>query len=187
MRRQADVLREAQTLFSVGVVGAVSDARLLEQFLGQRGDASEIAFEALVRRHGPMVLRVCQDVLVDPHAAQDAFQATFLVLVRKAGGIGRRELLGNWLYGVAHRTALKARADAARRLRHERRVAEMNTGTSNEDGNSSDLDGVLHEEVNRLPRNYRAPVVLCHLEGMSYATAARQLGVTEDTVRGRLA
>src|SRR5271166_961338 len=125
MKKQASLPREAQALFSVGFVGAMSDARLLEQFLGQRGDAAEIAFEALVRRHGPMVLRVCRDVLADPHAAQDAFQATFLVLVRKAGRIGRRDLLGNWLYGVAHRTALKALGNAARRLRHERRAAEM--------------------------------------------------------------
>ena len=169
------------------LVGSLSDDRLLEQFLSRPGDAAEIAFEALVRRHGPMVLRVCRDVLGDPHAAEDAFQATFLVLVRKAGGIGRRELLGNWLYGVAHRIALKARADSARRFRHERRVAGMTVEAIDDDADRSDLAGVLHEEVNRLPRKYRAPIVLCHLEGMSYAMAARQLGVTEDTVRGRLA
>ena len=88
---------------------ARTDAWLLEQFLSQTGDAAEMAFEAQVRRHGPMVLRVCRDVLGDPHAVQDAFQATFLVLVRKASVIGGRELLSNWLYGVAHRTALRAR------------------------------------------------------------------------------
>ena len=187
MSQKGCVLREAEILFSVGAVGATSDARLLEQFVGQPGAAAEMAFETLVRRHGPMVLGVCRDLLRDPHAAEDAFQATFLVLVRKAGKIGKRDLLGNWLYGVALRTALKARSEAARRVRHERRAAAMAVEAINKDPDSTDLAGVLHQEVNRLPQAYRAPVVLCHLEGISYAAAARQLGLSEDALRGRLA
>ena len=180
-------LRQVQTLFEVGAVGAMTDAQLLERFLTGRGGAPEAAFEALVERHGPMVLRVCRGVLGNLDDAQDAFQATFLVLALKSRGIGRRELLGNWLYGVATRTAMKARTRAARRRRHELRVAGMTGEALDEDREGGDLALVLHEEVGRLPEKYRSPVVLCHLEGMSYAAAARHLRVTEGTVRGRLA
>ena len=187
MSRRTDILRESEVLFSVGTVGTASDARLLEQFVGQPGATAEMAFETLVRRHGPMVLGVCRDLLRDPHAADDAFQATFLVLARKAGKIGKRHLLGNWLYGVALRTALKARAQAARRVRHERQAATMVVEAVDKDSTSNDLAELLHREVNRLPQTYRAAIVLCHMEGRSYAVAACQLGLTEDAVRGRLA
>src|SRR5436309_3119351 len=95
-------LRHIRTLFSLGAAGQMSDAQLLERFSANRDEA---AFEELVGRHGPMVLGICRRVLSDPHDADDAFQATFLVLVRKAGSLARRDLLGNWLYGVAYRTA----------------------------------------------------------------------------------
>ncbi|QDV37527.1 sigma-70 family RNA polymerase sigma factor [Tautonia plasticadhaerens] len=183
----AGVLRQVQALFGVGTVVGMTDAELLGRFLTRHGDAAEVAFEAIVRRHGPMVLRVCRDVLGDPHAAEDACQATFLVLARKAGGIGGRERLGNWLYGVAYRTALKARAGAARRRRHEQKAAEMVPEAQAKERNRHDFAPVLHEEIGRLPERFRAPVVLCHLEGLSYAAAAGHLRVTEGTVRGRLA
>ena len=110
---------QVNRLFGPGTVGALTDGQLLERFTTRRGDAAESAFEGLVARHGPMVLRVCRALLRDPHDADDAFQATFLVLARRAGAIGERELLGPWLYGVARRVALKARGVAARRRRRE--------------------------------------------------------------------
>ena len=106
--------RQLERLFRVGTVGGLTDAQLLEQFVAGDDEAAEAAFEAIVARHGPTVLRVCRTILRDVHAAEDAFQATFLVLARKARTLGQRELLSNWLYGVALRTARKARTAAAR-------------------------------------------------------------------------
>src|SRR4051812_22194343 len=107
-----------RTLFGVGSVGGMTDGQLLEQFLSRRDEGAESAFAALVALHGPMVWDVCRSVLSDPHAAEDAFQATFLILVRKAGSIHRREAIGPWLYGVARRVAVRAKSAAAlRRLR----------------------------------------------------------------------
>ena len=133
-----------------------------------------------------MVLRVCRDVLGDPHAAQDAYQAAFLVLARKARSIGRPEFLGNWLYGVARRVAMRAKSEAARRRAHESRAAQAKDAGTFEQADR-DLVGLLHEEIARLPEAYRAAVVLCYLEGMTYEAAARSLRVTEGTIRGRLA
>src|SRR5271165_5197856 len=110
----ADVSRELERLFGLGAVGSLTDAQLLEVFLGGDEPSAALAFEAIVERHGPMVLRTCRIALGDFHAAEDAFQATFLVLARKARTLGSRELLGNWLYGVAARTARKARALTAK-------------------------------------------------------------------------
>ena len=120
----ADVLRDLVTLTHVGVVGNLSDAQLLDRFLLLHGEAAEAAFEALVTRHGPMVLDVCGNILRNPHDAQDAFQATFLVLASRAGSIRRRDALASWLLGVARRVALRSRADVARRRLYERRAAE---------------------------------------------------------------
>src|SRR4051794_37117283 len=114
--------RDLQTLFSQGAVGGLSDGQVLERFAARRDEA---AFEVLVRRHGPMVLGVCRRVLRDRHDADDAFQATFLVLARKAASIAHRELVANWLYAVAHQTARKARALAIRRRMRERQVMAM--------------------------------------------------------------
>jgi RNA polymerase sigma factor (sigma-70 family) len=165
-------------------VDAASDQDLIKRFLASREEA---AFEALVRRHGPMVLAVCQRVLHEPHDVEDAFQATFLVLVRKAAAIGKPELLGNWLYGVAYRTARKARANAARRLAHERQVASMTPPDPHLELAWSDLRALLDSELHRLPDKYRAPLVLCYLQGKTNAEAAQLLGWPVGTMSSRLA
>jgi RNA polymerase sigma factor (sigma-70 family) len=171
---------------SVGRVGneTLSDARLLERFALERDAAS---FEDLVRRFGPMVFGVCRRVLGDVHAAEDAFQATFLVLARKAPSLMRRALVGNWLYGVAYRTAKRARADAARRHAHERQ-APMPTGSDPlEEVVWRDLRPVLDQEIHGLPAKYRRPFVLCYLEGRTNEEAARELGWPVGTLFTRLA
>ena len=185
----AGVARAIRTLWGSGAVGGLTDAQLIARFVERRDEAGEIAFEALVGRHGPMVLRVVRDVLRDPHSAQDAFQATFLVLARKAGSIARPETLGPWLYGVANRVARKARVEADRRRRYERQAAGRAPTTVEPDVDRLDpgLGPTLHEEVARLPDPCRVAVVLCYFEGLTYDQAARRLGVTEATVRGRLA
>ena len=118
-RDSGSILRSLRTLFSVGTAGGMTDGQLLEQFLSRRGEEAEAAFAALVASHGPMVWDVCRGILADSHAAEDAFQATFLVLVRRAGSIRRRDAVGPWLHGVARRVAVRARAVAARRRRRE--------------------------------------------------------------------
>src|SRR3954463_15878732 len=118
------VLGHLRTLFNLGAIRELSDGQLLERFATDRGESAELAFAALVERHGPMVLRVCRSVLADPHDAQDAFQATFLVLARKARSLWVRDSIGPWLHRVAHRAATGARSAAARRRRLEQRVAE---------------------------------------------------------------
>jgi RNA polymerase sigma factor (sigma-70 family) len=164
--------------------GGMTDGQLLEYFLRHRDEA---AFEALVRRHGPMVLGVCRRVLHHPQDAEDAFQATFLVLVRKAASLGRPELLGNWLYGVAYRTARDARAAAARRRARERQVSPM---PEPEAPDASDvwreLRPLLDQELNGLPEKYRVAVVLCDLEGRTRRDVAGQLGIPVGTLSGRL-
>ena len=117
------VVRNIQMLFDAGTASGLSDRQLLERFTGGRDASGEAAFEVLVLRHGPMVLRVCRNVLGDSTDAEDAFQATFLVLVRRCGSIRRLESLGSWLYGVACRVAARARVDAAKRRSAERRGA----------------------------------------------------------------
>jgi RNA polymerase sigma factor (sigma-70 family) len=161
-----------------------SDAHLLGSFLQYR---DETAFEALLRRHGPMVLGVCRRVLGNRDDAEDAFQATFLVLVRKAAVVHPRELVGNWLHGVAYRTALKARAMNARRRTRETRATAMARSDDREGWVSEELLGRLDRELGRLPEKYRAPVVLCELEGRSRKEVARALGLAEGTLSWRLA
>ena len=117
--------RYVRMLFNVGTVGGLTDGQLLERFTAQGGETAELAFATLVERHGPMVLRVCRSVLRDPEEAHDAFQATFLVLVRRAGSLWVRDSLGPWLHQVAYRVASCARSAAGRRRRHERRAAEL--------------------------------------------------------------
>ena len=124
-RRPVLAIRHMRTLFDVGAIGGQSDVRLLDQFSTGHREAAEAAFATLVERHGPMVLRVCRGVLGDSHDVHDAFQATFLVLVRKAGSLWVRDSLGPWLHGVALRVANKAKVAAARRKAHERRCAEI--------------------------------------------------------------
>jgi RNA polymerase sigma factor (sigma-70 family) len=163
----------------------LTDGQLLESFLGGQDEA---AFEALVRRHGPMVLGVCRRVLRIHHDAEDAFQATFLVLVRKGDTIRPREMVANWLFGVAYRTAQKARGRIARRRVREAQVKEMPEpeAVAPEEG-WGDWRPLLDQELSRLPDKYRVPVVLCDLEGKTGKEAARQLGWPEGTVSSRLA
>jgi RNA polymerase sigma factor (sigma-70 family) len=162
----------------------LTDGQLLEDYLSRRDEA---ALAALLRRHGPMVWGVCRRILRDYHDAEDAFQATFLVLVRKAASIVPREMVANWLYGVAHQTALKARATAARRKAWERQVTEMPEPAVAEQDHWLDLQPLLDEGLSRLPNKYRAVIILCDLEGKTRKEAARQLGVPEGTVAGWLA
>jgi RNA polymerase sigma factor (sigma-70 family) len=185
----AGLLRHIDRLWNLGTVAGMTDAELLARFAARQQVDAELAFEALMQRHGPMVFRVCRDVLHDEHAAEDAFQATFLVLARKVRSLGAKDSLGSWLHGVAHRVASRALCDAARRRRHELRFAETR-GPDYEvmpERARFDATAILSEEINQLPERYRAPIVLCYLEAMSYETAAGRLGVTEDAVRGRLA
>jgi RNA polymerase sigma factor (sigma-70 family) len=159
----------------------MADGQLLDRFLSQRDEA---AFEVLMRRHGPMVLGVCRRVLANPHDVEDAFQATFLVLVRKAASIQNRELVGNWLYGAAYRAALEAKA-ARRRLR-ERQVNPMPEPAAPTEAMWEDLGPVLDRELSRLPDKFRVPVVLCDLQGRTRREVAQQLGIPEGTLSGRL-
>jgi RNA polymerase sigma factor (sigma-70 family) len=159
-----------------------ADAHLLDLFV-QRRDQS--AFEALVHRHGSMVFGVCLRILGNSHDAEDAFQAVFLVLARKAASIRPRKMVGNWLYGVAFRTALEARKAGAKRRVKERHYGEMRQADSG-DEMDEELLAVLDQELNRLPDRYRAVLVLCDLEAMTRKEAARQLGCKEGTVASRL-
>ncbi len=160
----------------------VGDDQLLERFLHQR---DEMAFAVLVHRHGPMVMGVCRRVLHHSQDAEDAFQATFLVLVRKAGSIMHKEKVGHWLYGVAHRTALEART-----LREKRKVKEAQTPSRQDSGsemeNRSDLQQELDRELSKLPEKYRLPILLCDLQGKTQGEAGKELGLPEGTVSGRL-
>ena len=147
-------LRYLCTLYRVGVVGDLTDGQLLERFVTDRDESAEAGFMALVERHGPMVLRVCRQILGDAHDAEDAFQATFLVLARRAGLVRKRESVASWLYGIAQRVAKRSQADSARRREHERRRAAMNTRESSDDTNRNPSVSwpELHEEVDRLDR-----------------------------------
>jgi RNA polymerase sigma factor (sigma-70 family) len=171
-----------RTMFLPNGAG-MADGELLESFVTRRDDA---AFAALVRRHGPMVWGVCRRVLPTHHDAEDAFQATFLVLVRKAASVTPRHMVANWLYGVAHQTALNARASAARRRTRERQVTEMSEPASPEQDLWRDLQPILDQELSRLPAKYRSAIVLCDLEGKTRKDAAGQFGVPEGTLSGWL-
>ena len=166
---------------AVSAAGGADDAELLDRFVRGRDEA---AFELLGWRHGTMVYNVCRRVLRDAHAAEDAFQATFLVLVRKAASVGRGEALGGWLYRVAYRVALRARSRSAVPV-----AADLPEPAADAPDAVlwRDLRPVLDEEVGRLPQKYRLAVVLCYLSGLTTDEAARQLGVSRGTVLSRLA
>ncbi len=181
--RMGGALKQIHHLFAEGTATALSDGQLLVRFLGSGDDA---AFAALVQRHGPMVLRACQSVLHHPEDVEDAFQATFLVLVCKARSIRAQGALEGWLRQVAHRVAVRAGAEAARRRAHERRAR---AGRAEEPHRAELDDGwrlVLHEELARLSDRYRLPLVLCDLEGKTHAQAAAELGCGPATVQRRL-
>lgn len=160
-----------------------TDGELLDRFARSR---DQVAFAALVRRHGPMVFGVCRRVLGDPNDAEEAFQVTFLVLVRKAGGLREPGRLANWLYGVANRVARKTRVSAARRSHHERAAAGPD-GCAASTTPEGDLRAVLDEEMVALPDKYRAPLVLCYLEGLTNEAAAERLGWPPGSMSYRLA
>ena len=184
------LLHDIQTLFDAGTAAGLSDRQLLERFAGRRDAAAEAAFEVLVLRHGPMVLRVCRNVLHDPNDAQDAFQATFLVLVRRVGAVRQLESLGGWLYGVANRVAARARVEAARRRAVEGRAALRVVEAFDRpllEAEPEEFGPIVQEEVRRLPEKYRAAVVLCYWEGLTQEQAAVQLGIPLGTVRSRVA
>src|SRR5262245_32567135 len=162
----------------------LTDGQLLECFVSRREPA---ALEALVRRHAPMVWGVCRRVLQNHHDAEDALQATFLVLVRKAAAIRSPAQLGNWLYGVAHHTALKARATRAKRKDRERPATDMPEPAQPDQGVWNDLRPLLDHALSRLPEKYRTVIVLCELEGKTGREAARQLDLPQGTVASRLA
>jgi polysaccharide biosynthesis/export protein len=184
--------RDMGALFDAGSMTGLTDRDLIERFSGPRTAAAEAAFEVLVTRHGPMVLRVCRNVLRDLDDAQDAFQATFIVLVKQRGAIRKLDSVGSWLYGVAARVAARARVDAARRRKAEERgirLAPESVMTA-EGIQETDLDAfgpIVQQEVNRLPEKYRSVVVLCFWEGMTHEQAASQLGCPLGTVRSRMA
>jgi RNA polymerase sigma factor (sigma-70 family) len=161
-----------------------TDGELLECFVRDRAQA---ALGVLVQRHGPMVWGVCRRVLRDPHDAEDAFQATFLVLVRKAAAIVPPGMVAPWLYGVAHRTALKARATVAKRREREKQLGDLPEPAPAEPAPCQDLQLLIDQELSRLPTRYRSTVVLCGLEGKTRKEAAQQLGLPEGTVASRLA
>ncbi len=183
LRRDA-ALRQIDRLFGEGTLAGSSDARLLERYLSDR---DELAFEALVRRHGPMVLGVCRRLLNDPNDADDAFQAAFLLLARRRISIREEECIGGWLHRVAWRIAVQVRSDAARRRERERQAAVYVGEPMTSNAGHDDTVAMIHQEIDRLPDRYRRPVVLCYLEEMTYRQAADQLRWSEATTRGRLA
>jgi RNA polymerase sigma factor (sigma-70 family) len=183
-RQWGGVIRQLRKTVLLRDAASLTDGQLLECFLAQREEA---AFEALVRRHGSMVLAVCRRVLRDTHDAEDAFQATFLVLVRKAASVQPRELVGNWLYGVAYRTALEARTILARRRARERQVSDMPEQPAPDAAVVDDWRPVLDQELTRLPEKYRSAVVLCDLEGRPRKEVALALRIPEGTLSSRLA
>ena len=172
-------------LFDSGTAIGRDDADLLDRYVTGRGEVGARAFEAIVARHGGMVLRVCRSTLGNDHDARDAFQATFLVLARRAGSIRQRDRLASWLFGVARKVALRARGDTARRRLRERHAA---VAERVDPPRSLDPDNLaaLHEEIDRLASTYRDPVILCDLEGLTYEAAARQLDWPLGTLAARL-
>ena len=181
--RPAALLRRLCRLASLPLADEPADAVLLERFVGGRDEA---AFAALVSRHGPMVLRVCRRVLGHEQDAEDAFQATFLVLARNTGSIRQREALAAWLHGVAYRTAMKAIRSAARRRNHESRI-ERNRVSDIPDPSWSEVRAALDEEIQALPSHYRSAFVACVLEGKSVPEAACELACKAGTVSSWLA
>src|SRR5262245_31575820 len=161
----------------------LTDLELLGRFRAQRDEA---AFHALVHRHGRMVFDVCRNVLGNEADAEDAFQVTFLILAQRAGAIRKQASVGSWLFGVAYRTALKARTCLAKRQKHEARAPRQPSSENPDVLAWREVQRVLHEELNGLSECYRAPLVLCYLEGKTQVEAAAALGVSAATVNKRL-
>src|SRR5438132_4837474 len=174
------LLQYLRKLVSEPVMHPLSDRELLQRFAEQR---DETAFTTLVRRHGAMVLRLCQRLLQNGHDAEDAFQATFIVLASKAASRHWQPSVASWLHRVAYHVALKARAAALRRAAHERQVADRPIPHPLDTITGRELLAALDEELTRLPDKYRAPLVLCYLEGATRDQAASQLGCPLGTLK----
>ncbi len=184
--RYGAVIGSVHRLFGGGSLAGMGEAELLRRFATRRDPA---AFEGLVARHGPMVLGVCRRILGDAHDVDDAFQATFLILVKKAGSLRDPDLLGPWLHGVAHRVAVRSRANAARRRSKEMPGAEevaMVAASGDSSSDRQEMRAVLDEEIARLPERFRRPVILCYLEGLTHDEAAVRLKCPVGTVRSRM-
>ena len=166
-------------------LSGLNDVQLLGRFSDPHGERRESAFRELIERHGPMVMGVCRQVVRHPHDAEDAFQATFLVLLVKARSIRVADSLAPWLHGVAVRTAQRARAASARYRGDDRTNLEA-IATTSPGTQHAELGWLLHEELGRLPEKYRVPIVLCHLSGKTHEEAARILQWPIGTVSGRL-
>jgi RNA polymerase sigma factor (sigma-70 family) len=182
-RQLGTIVRHIQKLVGPESVQGLTDGQLLKCFAASREEA---AFTALMQRHGPLVLGVCRQVLHHEQDAEDAFQATFLVLARNAASIRKADSLASWLYGVAYRTSLKAKHYEARRRVHEH-AGRMPVQSPVTEAASRELQELLHEELHRLPKKLRAPFVLCCMEGQRRRDAARQLGWKLGTLSSRLA
>lgn len=180
------VYRNVQTLFRGGTCAGMTDRELLERFKASRGPSAEAAFAALVARHGPMVWGVCFRFLSDPHRAADAFQATFLILVRKAGCVRVDDSLARWLYGVSRKVASRARKVAARHSTQQLAPVQANWSYT-PDPARAELFAALDQELDRLPKHYRAAIILCDLAGYSHHEASRQLGCAVGTIGSRVA
>ena len=176
---RAEVRRQLDALFAVGMVGELPDGELLRLSAGASESVARAAFGALIDRHGPMVLRACRQATGDAHDAEDAFQSTFLVLARRAGSVRNADSVASWLLGVALRVAARIRSGETRRRAFERRAE---TPRADPPGSWPEL----HEEIARLPGRYREPVVLCYLEGMTTEEAARRLCCPKGTILSRL-
>src|SRR6516165_9873352 len=178
----SDFLRRLSRGMAAEMLAEDSDRQLVNRMLAERDEA---AFEAVVHRHGPMVFRVCWRVLQHSHDAEDAFQATFLVLAQKLRTLRKHASLASWLHGVAHRVALKAKAEAATRRRHEQQAA-VSPPVPPDDVSWGEVRAVLDAELAGLPEKWRLPLVLCYLEGRTQDEAAEELGWSKRTLRRRL-
>ncbi len=182
------LLRYCRRLLGTAEKSATSDGELLARFVSQRDEA---AFELLLWRHGTMVRNVCRAVLGEEHAAEDAFQATFFALIRQAHAIRKHACLGAWLYQVAYRAALRARAQRSRRAareQHDLDLAQLaGAASDHDDAGDRELRALVHEEIQHLPAKYRLPIVLCYLEGLTHEEAGRRLNWPRGTVAGQLA
>lgn len=183
MEPLGDAIRRLGRTAGLQAALSLTDAQLLEQFVARR---DEPAFTALMARHGPMVLCLCRQMLRDAEDAEDAFQAAFLVLVRNAGAIRKRPSLSAWLYGVAYKVAARLRGRAERRRTLERPGVDLSAVPAVGEPVAADLRFILHEEIRRLPDKYRAPVLLCYLEGKTNEVAAQELRWPVGTLKARL-
>jgi len=180
------VNQQLESLCTIGVASGWTDAELLDRVADRDGNSTEQALRVLIDRHGRSVMRVCGNILSDPHDVADAFQETFVTLFRKAGALRRKESVGWWLHEVAYRAAVGLRSSSARRRRHELRASERSPLTTRDTVTCDDYSS-LHEELRRLPPRFRDPLVLCYFEERTCDDAARTLGLPVGTIKSRLA